>query len=68
MMGALWRTVCKHRGGPGGLSDPAVSLKSAPAQLPGTDAAVPGLFSVKQPGLLAFNMAYITHERKSNPF
>ena len=46
---------------------PTVSLKAAPAQLPGADAAVPGLFSVKQPGLLAFKrgpyMPYITHER-----
>lgn len=34
----------------------AVSLKTAPAHLPGTgaDGAVPGLFSVKHLGLLAF--------------
>lgn len=33
---------------------PSVPLKAAPAQLLAADAAVPGLFSVKQPGLLAF--------------
>lgn len=38
-------------------SGASVSLKAAPAQLPGADAAVPGLFSVKQPGLLAFKRA-----------
>lgn len=38
-------------------SGPSVSLKAAPAQLPGADAAVPGLFSVKQTGLLAFKRA-----------
>lgn len=35
----------------------SVSLKSAPAQLRAADAAVLGLFSVKQPGLLAFKPA-----------
>ncbi len=48
---------CKHDRGFGELLGPAVPLKAAPAQLPGADAAVPGLFSVKQPGLLAFKRA-----------
>lgn len=52
------------------LERPAVSLKSAPAQLPAADAAVLGLFSVKQTGLLAFKPALhpsTTPERKSRP-
>lgn len=55
--GAPLLTVCKHEDALGENLGPAVSLKSAPAQLPGADAAVPGLFSVKQPGLLAFKRA-----------
>lgn len=68
---ALPLTVCKHEDGLGENIGPAVSLKSAPAQLPGADAAVPGLFSVKQPGLLAFKRALraLHHpERKLKPF
>lgn len=47
--------VCVCGGGVFGETDgPSVPLKAAPAQLLAADAAVPGLFSVKQPGLLAF--------------
>lgn len=63
--------VCKQEGGLGEILGPAVSLKSAPAQLPGADAAVSGLFSVKQPGLLAFKRAlHALHhpERIPKPF
>lgn len=57
--GASPWTVYKHEDGSGRgfFLDLAVSLKSAPAQLPAADAAVLGLFSVKQPGLLAFKPA-----------
>lgn len=78
-------TDCKHDeawSGPETLSffsfsflRPTVSLKSAPAQLPAADAAVLGLFSVKQTGLLAFKPALHSlrppppaPERKSRPF
>lgn len=48
----------KHGGGFGEIFRPRCLFNgAAPAQLPGADAAVPGLFSVKQPGLLAFKRA-----------
>lgn len=49
------------------LERPAVSLKSAPAQLPAADAAVLGLFSVKQTGLLAFKPALHSLHTPSHP-